>query len=185
MFYPHEKMAIFLDGPNLYGAAKALQFDIDYKALHKLFAKKGVLIRAFYYTAIADNEEFSPLRPLVDWLEYNGWKMRTKPLKEYTDGQGRRRVKASMHIELAVDVMSMLPHVDHVVLFSGDGDLSPLVDAVQRQGKRVTVVSTIKTDPAMCADDMRRMADSFVELESLKMDIMRVVSEIQRRPENG
>src|SRR4029077_5304853 len=93
LFYPSEKLALFIDGANLYGAAKGLQFDIDYKRLLELFARKGNLVRAFYYTAVAEDQEFSPLRPLVDWLDYNGFAVVTKPLKEFTDAQGRRRVK--------------------------------------------------------------------------------------------
>jgi uncharacterized LabA/DUF88 family protein len=173
LFYPSEKLALFIDGANLYGAAKGLQFDIDYKRLLELFARKGNLVRAFYYTAVAEDQEFSPLRPLVDWLDYNGFSVVTKPLKEFTDAQGRRRVKGNMDIELAIDVMEMSAHVDHVVIFSGDGDFRRLVEAVQRRGKRVSVVSTIRTSPPMVADELRRQADNFIELDDLKSQIAR------------
>ena len=129
LFYPQERIALFVDGANLYGAAKGLQFDIDYKRLLELFARKGLLVRAFYYTALAEDQEFSPLRPLIDWLDYNGFTVVTKPLKEYTDAQGRRRVKGNMDIELAIDVMEMSERVDHIVIFSGDGDFRKLVDS--------------------------------------------------------
>jgi uncharacterized LabA/DUF88 family protein len=173
LFYPQERIALFVDGANLYGAAKGLQFDIDYKRLLELFARKGLLVRAFYYTALADDQEFSPLRPLIDWLDYNGFAVVTKPLKEYTDAQGRRRVKGNMDIELAIDVMEMSERVDHIVIFSGDGDFRKLVEAVQRKGRRVSVVSTIRTQPPMVSDDLRRQADNFIELEELKPLIMR------------
>jgi len=173
LFYPSEKLALFIDGANLYGAAKGLQFDIDYKRLLELFARKGTLVRAFYYTAVAEDQEFSPLRPLVDWLDYNGFSVVTKPLKEFTDTQGRRRVKGNMDIELAIDVMEMSNHVDHVVIFSGDGDFRRLVEAVQRRGRRVSVVSTIRTSPPMVADELRRQADNFIELDDLKSQIAR------------
>ena len=173
LFYPQERIALFVDGANLYGAAKGLQFDIDYKRLLELFARKGVLVRAFYYTALAEEQEFSPLRPLIDWLDYNGFTVVTKPLKEYTDAQGRRRVKGNMDIELAIDVMEMAERVDHVVIFSGDGDFRKLVEAVQRKGRRVSVCSTIRTQPPMVADELRRQADNFIELEELKPMIMR------------
>src|SRR5438105_11962173 len=173
LFYPQEKLALFIDGANLYGAAKGLQFDIDYKRLLELFARKGILVRAFYYTAVAEDQEFSPLRPLVDWLDYNGFSVVTKPLKEFTDVQGRRRVKGNMDIELAIDVMEMSSNVDHVVIFSGDGDFRRLVEAVQRKGKRVSVVSTIRTSPPMVADELRRQADNFIELDELKSQIAR------------
>src|ERR1051326_9387416 len=173
LFYPQERIALFVDGANLYGAAKGLQFDIDYKRLLELFARKGILVRAFYYTAVAEDQEFSPLRPLIDWLDYNGFSVVTKPLKEFTDAQGRRRVKGNMDVELAIDVMDMAACVDHVVIFSGDGDFRRLVEAVQRKGRRVSVVSTIRTQPPMVADELRRQADNFIELEELKPMIMR------------
>jgi uncharacterized LabA/DUF88 family protein len=173
LFYPSEKLALFIDGANLYGAAKGLQFDIDYKRLLELFARKGTLVRAFYYTAVAEDQEFSPLRPLVDWLDYNGFSVVTKPLKEFTDTAGRRRLKGNMDIELALDVLEIAPTVDHVVIFSGDGDFRRLVEAVQRKGKRVSVVSTIRTSPPMVADELRRQADNFIELEDLKSQIGR------------
>jgi uncharacterized LabA/DUF88 family protein len=173
LFYPQEKLALFIDGANLYGAAKGLQFDIDYKKLLELFARKGILVRAFYYTAVAENEEFSPLRPLVDWLDYNGFSVVTKPLKEFTDLQGRRRVKGNMDIELAIDVMEMADQVDHIVIFSGDGDFRRLVEAAQRKGRRVSVVSTIRSQPPMVSDELRRQADNFIELEELKPMIAR------------
>ena len=173
LFYPQEKIAIFVDGANLYGAAKGLQFDIDYKRLLELFARKGLLVRAFYYTALAEDQEFSPLRPLIDWLDYNGFSVVTKPMKEYTDAQGRRRAKGNMDIELAIDVMEIADRVDHIVIFSGDGDFRKLVEAVQRKGRRVSVVSTIRTQPPLVADELRRQADNFIELEELKPLIMR------------
>lgn len=172
-FYPEERIALFIDGANLHAAARALGFDIDYKRLLQLFGEKGRLIRAFYYTALIEDQEYSPLRPLVDWLDYNGYTMVTKPTKEYTDAMGRRKVKGNMDIELAIDVMEMAQYLDHIVLFSGDGDFRRLVDAVQRKGVRVTVVSTIRSTPPMIADELRRQADMFVELQDLAPQIMR------------
>jgi len=174
IFYPQEKIALFIDGANLYAAARALQFDIDYKRLLDVFGSKGRLIRAFYYTAVIEDQEYSPLRPLVDWLDYNGYTMVTKPTKEYTDATGRRKIKGNMDIELAIDVMEMAQYLDHIVLFSGDGDFRRLVEAVQRKGVRVTVVSTVRSAPPMVADELRRQADNFVELHDLAQSIMRV-----------
>ena len=172
-FYPQERLALFIDGSNLYAAARALRFDIDYKRLFQLFAAKGHLIRAFYYTALLDDQEYSPIRPLVDWLDYNGYTMITKPAKEFTDSSGRRKIKGNMDIELAIDVMEMAENVDHVVLFSGDGDFRRLVEAVQRKGVRVSVVSTVRSQPSMVADELRRQADNFIELLDLQDDIAR------------
>ena len=173
IIYPQERLAIFIDGANLYSAARALGFDIDFKRLRTEFAGKGRLIRAFYYTAMFDDQEYSPLRPLVDWLDYNGFTMVTKPTKEYTDASGRRKIKGNMDIELAIDVMEMASHVDHIVLFSGDGDFRRLVEAVQRKGVRVTVVSTLRSQPPMVSDDLRRQADIFIELQDLQPLIQR------------
>ncbi|MCA1907602.1 MAG: NYN domain-containing protein [Magnetospirillum sp.] len=168
IFYDSERVGLFIDGSNLYAAAKALGFDIDYKKLLKHFASEGRLIRAFYYTALVEDQEYSPLRPLIDWLDYNGYTMVTKPTKEFTDATGRRKIKGNMDIELAIDVMEMAPHLDHVVLFSGDGDFRRLVEAVQRKGVRVTVVSTVRSQPPMVADELRRQADTFLELSDLE-----------------
>jgi len=172
-FYPQERVALFIDGSNLYSAARALGFDIDYKRLLDLFAAKGRMIRAFYYTALLDDQEYSPIRPLVDWLDYNGYTMVTKPTKEFTDSQGRRKIKGNMDIELAIDVMEMAERLDHIVLFSGDGDFRRLVEAVQRKGVRVSVVSTVRSQPPMVADELRRQADTFIELEELMDQIAR------------
>ena len=172
-FYAQERIALFIDGANLYAAARSLGFDIDYKRLLGLFSSKARLVRAFYYTALLEDQEYSPIRPLVDWLDYHGYTMVTKPAKEYTDATGRRKVKSNMDIELAIDVMEMAQHLDHVVLFSGDGDFRRLVEAVQRKGVRVTVVSTLRSSPPMVSDDLRRQADVFVELQELAAQIMR------------
>ena len=180
MFYPQERIAIFIDGANLYAAARGLGFDIDYKRLLDLFASKGRLMRAFYYTALIEDQEYSPLRPLVDWLDYNGYTMVTKPTKEYTDAMGRRKIKGNMDIELAIDMLDMAQYLDHAVLFLGDGDFRRLVEAVQRRGVRVSVVSTLRSQPPMAADDLRRQADTFIELQDLGPQIMRVREEGQR-----
>ena len=168
MFYRDERLALFIDGSNLYAAAKSLGFDIDYKLLRQEFMRRGKMLRAFYYTALLENDEYSPIRPLVDWLNYNGFTMVTKPAKEYTDSMGRRKVKGNMDIELTVDAMELAPHVDHVVLFSGDGDFRPLVEALQRKGVRVSVVSTSRSQPPMIADELRRQADNFIELDEVR-----------------
>lgn len=172
-FYPQERVALFIDGANLYSAARSLGFEIDYRRLLETFRKEAHLVRAFYYTALVEDQEYSPLRPLIDWLDYNGFTMVTKPAKEYTDAMGRRKVKGNMDIELAIDVMEMAPHLDHVVLFSGDGDFRRLVEAIQRKGLRVSIVSTTKTQPPMVADELRRQADVFIELQDLSLKIMR------------
>ena len=172
-FYPTDKIALFIDGANLYSAARSLNFDIDYKKLLDEFRKRGVLIRAYYYTALVEDQEYSPIRPLVDWLDYNGFSVVTKPAREYTDSNGRKRFRGDMDIEIAVDMMEMASHADHLVLFSGDGDFRRLVEAIQQRGVRVTVVSTVKSQPAMASDDLRRQCDAFVDLADLSTIIGR------------
>ena len=162
------KIAVFIDGANLYGTAKALGFDIDYKKLLKELQSRGNLLRAFYYTAIFEDQEYSSIRPLVDWLDYNGYTAVTKTSKEYVDSMGRRKFKADMDVELVVDAMALAPFVDEIMLFSGDGDFRSLVAALQRRGVRVTVVSTIRCQPPMIADELRRQADSFIDLQGLR-----------------
>lgn len=182
LFYPQERIALFIDGANLYGAARSLGFDIDYRRLRELFAAQGRLIRAFYYTALVEDQEYSPIRPLVDWLDYNGFTMVTKPAKEYTDVYGRRKIKGNMDIELAIDMMEMASRVDHIVLFSGDGDFRKLVEVVQRKGVRVSVVSTMRSQPPMVSDDLRRQADVFLELQEFQDRIARVHADRPPRP---
>jgi len=172
-FYGQERVALFIDGANLYATARSLGFDIDYKRLLDVFSSRCNLVRALYYTALVEDQEYSPIRPLVDWLDYNGYTMVTKPTKEFTDATGRRKVKGNMDIELAVDVMEMMDHVDHIVLFSGDGDFRRLMEAVQRRGRRTTVVSTLRSQPPMIADELRRQADIFVDLADLQSLIAR------------
>ena len=180
-FYPNERIGIFIDGANLYNAARALGFDIDYKRLLEVFGSEGRLIRAFYYTALLDDQEYSPIRPLVDWLDYNGYTMVTKPTKEFTDSYGRRKIKGNMDIELAIDVIDMADKLDHVVIFSGDGDFRRLVESVQRKGVRVSIVSTVRSQPPMAADELRRQADVFIELQDLAPDISREVQHREAR----
>ena len=170
-----ERIALFIDGANLYATAKSLGFDIDYKRLLREFQSRGRLVRAFYYTALVEDQEYSSIRPLIDWLDYNGYAVVTKPAKEFVDSLGRRKIKGNMDIELAVNAMEMADHLDHIVLFSGDGDFRSLVEAVQRKGVRVSVVSTITTQPPMVADELRRQADEFI-------DLVQIVNKIGRDP---
>ena len=170
----NDRIGLFLDGSNLHAAAKALDFDIDYKSLLKIFRNKGRLVRAYYYTALLEDDDNSPVRSLVNWLEYNGYTLVTKPAKEFLDTDGRRKIKGNMDIELAVDLMEMTEHLDHIILFSGDGDFRRLVEAAQYKGTYVTVVSTIKSQPPMIADELRRQSDYFIDLQDIQAEIQRV-----------
>src|ERR1043165_1397510 len=173
------KIALFIDGSNLHATSKALGFDIDYKRLLGEFQDRGTLLRAFYYTTVIEDQEYTSIRPLIDWLDYNGYTVVTKATKEFVDASGRRKVKGNMNIELAVSAMELAGHIDAMVLFSGDGDFRPMVEAVQRRGVHVTVVSTLVSQPPMVADELRRQADAFIDLAELQPKLGR---ELAARP---
>ncbi len=177
-----EKTAIFIDGANLYKAARSLGFDMDYKSLLTKSRDVSQLVRAYYYTAIQEDkdQDYSPLRPLVDWLDYNGYCMVTKQAREFTDQQGRKRFKGSIDVELSVDMMVLAPRLDHMVIFTGNGDFRRAIEAVQAQGVRVTVISTVKSQPPMASDELRRQADSFIDLADIQKQIGRVGQQRQK-----
>ena len=164
---PDARIALFIDGASLYGAARALGFDLDFRKLLREFERRGRLVRAHYYTVIAEDQEYSSIRPLADWLAYNGYHVVAKTAREFTDAAGRRRLKGSMDVALAVDALELAPRLDEMVLFSSDGDFRPLVEAVQRRGVRVSVVSTVSASTHSVADDLRRQADAFIDLATL------------------
>lgn len=171
----HEKTAFFIDGASLYKAARGLGFDMDYKRLLAEARKAGPLLRAYYYTALQEDrtQDYSPLRPLVDWLDYNGYTMVTKPAREFTDAQGKKRFKGAIDVELVVDMMTLAPRLDHVILFTGNGDFRRAIEAVQAMGVRVTVISTVKSNPPMASDELRRQADIFIDLVDIEKEIGR------------
>ncbi len=182
---PTERVALFIDGANLYSASRNLGFDVDYRNLLAFFRRQSPVVRAYYYSAIVETEEYSPLKPLTDWLAYNGYALVTKPAKEFTDASGRRRVRGHMDIELAIDMMELAPRIDHAVLFSGDADFRRLVEAVQRRGVRVSVVSSIRTSPPMVSDELRRQADDFIELADIAPEFTRRQTEPRVRMGHG
>jgi uncharacterized LabA/DUF88 family protein len=181
-FLPTERVALFIDGANLYSASRSLGFDIDYRDLLAFFHKKANVIRAYYYSVVLETDEYSPLKPLTDWLAYNGYALVTKPAKEFTDAAGRPRIRGNIDIEVAVDMLELAPKIDHAVLFSGNSDFCRLVEAVQRKGVRVSVVSSIRTKPPTAADELRRQADHFLELADIAPEFTRRQTESRLRP---
>jgi uncharacterized LabA/DUF88 family protein len=175
--HPVERIAVFIDGPNLYATSRNLGFDVDYRQLLDFFKKQGVVIRAYYYSAMLESDDYSPLKPLTDWLSYNGYQVVTKPAKEFTDASGRRRVKGNMDVEITVDMLEIAQHVNHIMFVSGDADFRKLIEAVQRKGVRVSLVSSIRTTPVMVSDELRRQADAFIELADISKEISRRPSE--------
>ena len=178
MFYKDENLALFIDGPNFYHTARALHFDVDYKRLLETFQARGRLLRASYFTPLADTDDHVVIRPLVDWMQFNGWTVVTQPARVFEGDDGRKRVKGSTDIALTVDAITLAPAIAHAVLFTGNRDFTPLVSGIQARGTRVSVVSSLRTQPAMIADDLRRQADAFVELDTLR-------DAIARRPRDG
>lgn len=164
---------ILVDGSNIYATAKQLGFDVDYKKLLDSF--DGVILKAFYFTALRVKDEQSVVRPMVDFLEYNGWTAITKPTQEWRDeDSGALKIKGNMDIEIATVAMEMAPFCTDMIFLTGDGDFRFLVESLQRRyGIVVTVVSTIATQPPMCADNLRRQADEFIDLASMRNAIER------------
>jgi len=167
------KVALFIDGSNLHFTSKALGFDIDYKRLLEEFRRRGDVVRAFYYTTINEGSDYVSVRPLIDWLAYNGFTVRARPTREIDDGDGRRKFKRAIGIDIVIDALEVADHVDRIVLFSGDGDFRRLLEAVGRRGVHISVVSTVRTKPPMIADELRRQADEFIELDRLRSVIGR------------
>lgn len=183
-FDMRERVAFFIDGANFYQTARNLNVDIDYRRMLTSFVGEAYLLRAHYYTAMADDQEFSSLRPLIDWLDYNGFQITTKPMREFTDNHGqKRRVRPSLDVDLTVDAMTLADTINHIVLFSGDGQYLALVEALQKKGVKVTVVSSLKTTPSMVSDDLRRTADHFLDLADLTDRLGRDPSERPPRRE--
>lgn len=180
-FLPNERSALFIDGANLYSASRNLGFDVDYRNLLAYFRQRTNVVRAYYYAAVLETEEYSPLKPLTDWLAYNGYSLVTKAAREFTDAAGRRRVKGNMDVELAVDMLELAPRIDHAILFSGDSDFRYLTEAVQRHGVRVTVISSIRSSPPMISDELRRQCDQFVELQDIAPEFTRRQTEPRPR----
>ena len=172
----HERFALFIDGANLYAAARLINIEIDYQQLLTYFSQPHKPVRAYYYTAMLDENEYSPLRPLMDWLDYNGYTMVTKPVRTFTNKSGEKRQKGNMDIELAVDCMELVNHLDHFIIFSGDGDFIALVKALQRKGKRITIVSTTVTTPPILSDDLRRISDNYIDLYDIRDMVGRPVN---------
>lgn len=180
-FLANERIAVFIDGPSLAATARALNFDVDFKLLLLLFRQRAQLLRAYYFTVLTEEAERS-LRPLIDWLDYNGFTVVTKPVKEGGDGAGRQRIRSRMDVELAVQAMQLGDTVQHVVLFSGDGAFRYLAQALQGAGKRVSVVSTLNGQAPMVADELRRQADQFIDLACLRGLVSREAADVREEP---
>ena len=166
-FYPNERIALLIDGMSLESALAALGEDIDYGRLRAFFARKGRLVSAGFYVSFSDDAEYEAARAKLEWLEENGFAIIARRASTSDLDPGRRRMRKSVSVDLAVDALQLAGNVDHLVLFSGDGQLRRLVEALQEEGKRVTVVSTIRTRHPIASDELRRQADQFLDLVNL------------------
>ena len=171
-FYKNEKVAVLIDGAYLYALSRNLDFDIDYNRLLKWIGMRGQLLRASYYTVIQEDQEYSPIRPLVDWLDYNGFKVITKTSKEDNTLHIRKK-RPDIHVELSVDAMAIAKDVDHILLCAGDSDFTHLVKVLQTQGVRTSLFGTIQTSGQITSDELRRHADYFIEMKDIISDICR------------
>lgn len=171
-FSPHDRVATFIDGQSIYIASKSAEFDMDFKKLTALIASEGRLVRNHYFTAMSDTEDYNAVRPLVDWLGYNGFTVVTKSLKDGGDAENRRR-KGNINVDMSVHALDLADAVDQMIIFSGDGDLVPLVEALQRKGVRVTVISSKDGTQPMISDDLRRQADVFIDIKDIADKIRR------------
>lgn len=172
-FQMSEKMALFIDGQSLHYTAKALGFDIDFKRLLEDFGWRGFLLRAYYYAQVREDPDANVLRPLLDWLAYNGFVVRQTISKDAHDTADRRKFKRNIGVNLAVDALELAPSIERMFLFAGDSDLATIVRAVQRRGVHVTVVSTMAAKPQVISEELRRSANSFLDLGALRAAISR------------
>jgi uncharacterized LabA/DUF88 family protein len=166
------RVALFIDGESLNEATKALGSNVDFRKLRDVFGSQNRLLRAHYY-ALVPPREFVTIKPLLDWLSFNGYSVTEKPLKERVSSNGHARMSGSIAIELTIDALQTAPHVDTIVLVTGDCRYRPLVSEIQMRGVRVIAVSTRAVRPAVISDELVRQVDEFVELADLLPQISR------------
>lgn len=173
MFHKNERIALFIDGHALHNAAKSIDLTVDYASLRKEFAARGKLVHAYFYAAIDEDAEFSAVRKLADYLDYNGYMVRTRALQRRVQEDGNVRIKASIAVQMAVEARDVAEHVEHIVLFTGDGDMVHTVKSIQRLGVRVSVCGTRKGKESLLSDELRREVDNVIELDDLRRVIER------------
>ncbi|HOX26223.1 MAG TPA: NYN domain-containing protein [Candidatus Krumholzibacteria bacterium] len=163
---PLDKVAIFIDGENIHYSAKHLNMRLDYLKLCRRLAGKRRLLRAYFYTAISAQSEGKI--DFINFLKLNGFTVVTREVKSFSEPDATNRsVRSALDMELAMDIVNLCPHVDTVILCSGDGDFRPLVEAVARRGKHVEVCALRE----MTSTDLIAAADVYVDLGSLKDEI--------------
>lgn len=162
------RVAIFVDGSNLFYAALQLNIEIDYTKLLARLTGGSRLLRSFFYTGVDRTNEKQ--QGFLLWMRRNGYRVIAKDLVQLPDGSK----KANLDVEIAVDMMALVGSYDTAVLVSGDGDLAYAVDAVSYRGVRVEVVSL----RSMTSDSLINVSDRYIDLENVK-------EEIQKTPRNS
>jgi len=157
------RVAIFIDGSNLFYAAMQLGMEIDYTKLLCRLTAGSRLLRSFFYTGVDRTNEKQ--QGFLLWMRRNGYRVVAKDLVQLPDGSK----KANLDVEIAVDMMSLVGAYDTAILVSGDGDLAYAVDAVSYRGARVEVVSL----RSMTSDSLINVADRYIDLEQIKDDIQK------------
>ena len=157
------RVAIFIDGSNLFYAALQLGVEIDYSKLLYRLTAGARLLRAFFYTGVDRTNEKQ--QGFLLWMRRNGYRVVAKDLVQLPDGSK----KANLDVEIAVDLMALVGSYDTAVLVSGDGDLAYAVDAVSYRGARVEVVSL----RSMTSDSLINVADRYIDLEQIRDDVQK------------
>lgn len=167
-----ERIALFIDGANVYAAAKRLGWNFDHSKILRHFAglagEDGRLYNAYYYTAVPAGIDDKQKR-FIDALTYMGYTVRTRTLREVTDENGETHRRASLDIEFVTDLLSTAEQYDVAVLLTGDGDFERPVEVLRARGKRVIVASI----PEMTSYELRNAADTYLDLGDLRAQIER------------
>jgi len=174
-----KKIAIFVDGSNFGQALKLAGFYVDYQKMREYFASYGELVGSYYFTALPPRGEHTTIRPLLDALQYKGWKLVSKETTVNQDG----KMKGNMDIEIVIQGIRLLDNeaITDLVLLSGDGDFVSFTDYLRDNGVRVTAISHHTHDRTnMTADSLRQSVHEFINLKDIRPHI-----ESKRRPENG
>lgn len=174
-FRPTETTYLLIDGVALHHASRANGISVDFKRLLQWLRERTRLVRAIYFTALVEeDDEVISVKPLVDWLDYNGYMTVTKAARIYSNEDGTRRVKGSMNVEIAMMMAELAGIAEHIVLASGDADLIPAVKYVQQRGSRVSVISTLHSRPPCVSDDLRRQTDDYIDIVSIEKHVARM-----------
>jgi len=157
------RVAIFIDGSNLFHAALHLGIEIDYTRLLSCLVADTQLLRAFFYTGADRTNEKQ--QGFLHWMRRNGYRVAAKDLTQYPDGFK----KVNLSVEIAVDMLTLTDYIDAAILVSGDGDLTYAVNAITYKGVRVAVVGL----RSMTSESLINVADCYIDLDLIKQTIQK------------